>query len=211
MKVVIWLPKDYVFYVILSKFLIYCLCFTTLLSDEMRFLVNRVPFQRTVLSRILSIRSASSTGSSTTKIPVPSDPSNAVYDEKSDMLQKIDIEDLPRAQKRFAKQFEKVNEERIKEIFVKNYKVRSYLYLYMKLIILCFPESSRFRSVTFLCCWNLLLYNLCGQARDILGRDRSRSCRRTWRSSPTTQEINVIPSPPYFFNSFFNFPIPLPV
>ncbi|PIO73304.1 hypothetical protein TELCIR_04726 [Teladorsagia circumcincta] len=39
-----------------------------------------------------------------------------------DMLETIDIEDLPRAQKRFAKQFEKVNEERIKELFAKNYK-----------------------------------------------------------------------------------------
>uniref|UniRef100_A0A2C9L0E6 Cytochrome c oxidase assembly factor 3 n=1 Tax=Biomphalaria glabrata TaxID=6526 RepID=A0A2C9L0E6_BIOGL len=38
------------------------------------------------------------------------------------MLETIDIEDLPRAQKRFAKQFEKVNEERIKELFAKNYK-----------------------------------------------------------------------------------------
>lgn len=38
------------------------------------------------------------------------------------MLETIDIEDLPRAQKRFAKQFEKVNEERVKEIFAKNYK-----------------------------------------------------------------------------------------
>ncbi|KAE9552498.1 hypothetical protein FO519_004278 [Halicephalobus sp. NKZ332] len=88
----------------------------------MRSLISRLPSQRTFLSRILSLRSASSTGGSTTKIPVPSDSSNAVYDEKSEMLQKIDIEDLPRAQKRFAKQFEKVNEERIKEIFAKNYK-----------------------------------------------------------------------------------------
>ncbi|KJH52051.1 hypothetical protein DICVIV_01752 [Dictyocaulus viviparus] len=42
--------------------------------------------------------------------------------EDSEMLETIDIEDLPRAQKRFAKQFEKVNEERVKEIFVRNYK-----------------------------------------------------------------------------------------
>ncbi|CAP32181.1 Protein CBG13442 [Caenorhabditis briggsae] len=39
-----------------------------------------------------------------------------------DMLETIDIEDLPRPQKRFAKQFEKVNQERVKEIFAKNYK-----------------------------------------------------------------------------------------
>lgn len=54
------------------------------------------------------------------------------------MLETIDIEDLPRPQKRFAKQFEKVthsfrpdlflclsfqvNQERVKEIFAKNYK-----------------------------------------------------------------------------------------
>ncbi|CAI5443807.1 unnamed protein product [Caenorhabditis angaria] len=42
--------------------------------------------------------------------------------KESDMLETIDIEDLPRPQKRFAKQFEKVNEERVKEMFAKNYK-----------------------------------------------------------------------------------------
>ncbi|KAE9421341.1 hypothetical protein Angca_001716, partial [Angiostrongylus cantonensis] len=42
--------------------------------------------------------------------------------QSSDMLETIDIEDLPRAQKRFAKQFEKVNEERVRDIFAKNYK-----------------------------------------------------------------------------------------
>ncbi|CCD70533.1 Cytochrome c oxidase assembly factor 3 [Caenorhabditis elegans] len=40
----------------------------------------------------------------------------------NEMLETIDIEDLPRPQKRFAKQFEKVNQERVKEIFAKNYK-----------------------------------------------------------------------------------------
>ncbi|GMT00149.1 hypothetical protein PENTCL1PPCAC_22323, partial [Pristionchus entomophagus] len=49
--------------------------------------------------------------------------SSAIEKKKdSDMLETIDIEDLPRAQKRFAKQFEKVNEERIKEMFARNYK-----------------------------------------------------------------------------------------
>ncbi|CAI4232768.1 unnamed protein product [Auanema sp. JU1783] len=49
--------------------------------------------------------------------------SGAVQKKKDDdMLETVDIEDLPRAQKRFAKQFEQVNEQRIKEIFAKNYK-----------------------------------------------------------------------------------------
>ncbi|PAV71204.1 hypothetical protein WR25_26719 [Diploscapter pachys] len=41
--------------------------------------------------------------------------------EDDEMLEKIDIENLPRAQKRFAKQFEKMNMERVAEIFKKNY------------------------------------------------------------------------------------------
>lgn len=93
-----------------------------LISDQIMSL-TRILVQRSTLTRILSRSLASSTESSTTKIPVSSDKSSEVYDEKSEYLQKIDIEDLPRAQKRFAKQFEKVNDERIKEIFAKNYKV----------------------------------------------------------------------------------------
>uniref|UniRef100_A0A0K0CXL6 Cytochrome c oxidase assembly factor 3 n=1 Tax=Angiostrongylus cantonensis TaxID=6313 RepID=A0A0K0CXL6_ANGCA len=49
-------------------------------------------------------------------------PTNVQSQQSSDMLETIDIEDLPRAQKRFAKQFEKVNEERVRDIFAKNYK-----------------------------------------------------------------------------------------
>uniref|UniRef100_A0A7E4URM4 Uncharacterized protein n=1 Tax=Panagrellus redivivus TaxID=6233 RepID=A0A7E4URM4_PANRE len=74
----------------------------------------------------LARRHAQSVSGSTTKVPVPKNPEGEVYDPKSDMVQTIDIDDLPRAQKRFAKQFEKVNEERIKEIFQKNYKVSFY-------------------------------------------------------------------------------------
>ncbi|CAD6199751.1 unnamed protein product [Caenorhabditis auriculariae] len=49
--------------------------------------------------------------------------SSGIQKRKDDeMLETIDIEDLPRPQRRFAKQFEKVNEERVKEIFAKNYK-----------------------------------------------------------------------------------------
>ncbi|GMR32133.1 hypothetical protein PMAYCL1PPCAC_02328, partial [Pristionchus mayeri] len=49
--------------------------------------------------------------------------SSAIEKKKdSDMLETIDIEDLPRAQKRYAKQFEKINQQRIKEIFERNYK-----------------------------------------------------------------------------------------
>uniref|UniRef100_A0A915CVI5 Ste24 endopeptidase n=1 Tax=Ditylenchus dipsaci TaxID=166011 RepID=A0A915CVI5_9BILA len=44
-------------------------------------------------------------------------------DEKSEMLQSIDIDDLPRAQKRYAKEFEEYNVIRIKEIFQKKYKI----------------------------------------------------------------------------------------
>ncbi|VDL77024.1 unnamed protein product [Nippostrongylus brasiliensis] len=52
-----------------------------------------------------------------------------------DMLETIDIEDLPRAQKRFAKQFEKVNEERVKEIFAKNYKNHIALAVLVALVV----------------------------------------------------------------------------
>lgn len=48
---------------------------------------------------------------------------NSVVDEKSEMLQPIRLEDLPRAQKRFAKEFEEINHARIIEIFKKNKKV----------------------------------------------------------------------------------------
>ncbi|CAJ0577497.1 unnamed protein product, partial [Mesorhabditis spiculigera] len=37
-------------------------------------------------------------------------------------LETVNFEDLPRAQQRYVKQFEKINEQRIKEIFQKNYK-----------------------------------------------------------------------------------------
>jgi hypothetical protein len=50
-------------------------------------------------------------------------PASELYDEKSDKMQAIDINQLSRAQKRYAIQFEKINEERILEIFRKNYKV----------------------------------------------------------------------------------------
>ncbi|ETN70943.1 hypothetical protein NECAME_14447 [Necator americanus] len=53
----------------------------------------------------------------------------------SDMLETTYIEDLPRAQRRFAKQFEKVNEERVKEIFAKNYKNHVALGLLTALVV----------------------------------------------------------------------------
>ncbi|VDK47976.1 unnamed protein product [Anisakis simplex] len=63
------------------------------------------------------------TGRTFASLPTTSrDESTELDPSKSEYLQPIDIEDLPRAQKRFAKQFEKVNEERVKEIFAKNYK-----------------------------------------------------------------------------------------
>uniref|UniRef100_A0A914Q004 Cytochrome c oxidase assembly factor 3 n=1 Tax=Panagrolaimus davidi TaxID=227884 RepID=A0A914Q004_9BILA len=89
----------------------------------MRVISSRLPINKLLRLPLknIAIRSGSSTGSSTTKIPVAKN-SNEIYDEKSDMIQIVDIDDLPRAQKRFAKQFEKVNDERLKEVFAKSYK-----------------------------------------------------------------------------------------
>lgn len=88
-----------------------------------------------------------------------------VYDANTEMLQTLDMEDLPRAQKRFAKQFEKVNAERIKEIFAKNYKVSRISYKNYFLTFK-FSESYWFWSFGSSCCWNLLLYNQSSQTRD---------------------------------------------
>uniref|UniRef100_A0A1I7Z4G8 Cytochrome c oxidase assembly factor 3 n=1 Tax=Steinernema glaseri TaxID=37863 RepID=A0A1I7Z4G8_9BILA len=71
------------------------------------------------LPRIVARRTAATVP--TTPSPVTNKKSD-VINQRADMLEQIDIEDLPRAQKRFAKQFEQVNDERIKEIFAKNYK-----------------------------------------------------------------------------------------
>ncbi|CAJ0606781.1 unnamed protein product [Cylicocyclus nassatus] len=70
---------------------------------------------RIFLLRQLSLRRCASTAPTTTQTDIQKR-------KDDDMLETIDIEDLPRAQKRFAKQFEKVNQERVKEIFAKNYK-----------------------------------------------------------------------------------------
>ncbi|KAL6734489.1 hypothetical protein Aduo_005026 [Ancylostoma duodenale] len=72
---------------------------------------------RSFLTRRIPVYRCASTTPSTTHIG-----SDVQTRKDDDMLETIDIEDLPRAQKRFAKQFEKVNEERVKEIFAKNYK-----------------------------------------------------------------------------------------
>uniref|UniRef100_A0A1I7Z4B2 Ste24 endopeptidase n=2 Tax=Steinernema glaseri TaxID=37863 RepID=A0A1I7Z4B2_9BILA len=72
------------------------------------------------LPRIVARRTAATVP--TTPSPVTNKKSD-VINQRADMLEQIDIEDLPRAQKRFAKQFEQVNDERIKEIFAKNYKM----------------------------------------------------------------------------------------
>ncbi|CAD5209283.1 unnamed protein product [Bursaphelenchus xylophilus] len=79
------------------------------------------------LSRLSQIsrtlwRTASTVPGSNVPIMIKGRPASEVYDDKSDLMQTIDIDDLPRAQKRFAVQFEKVNEERVKDIFEKNYK-----------------------------------------------------------------------------------------
>ena len=97
----------------------------------MRVLTSMIPINKLLrLPWILKSRAASSTGGSSTKMPVPKE-TTEVYDEKSDMIQILDMEDLPRAQQRYAKQFEKVNDERIKEIFAKNYKVGFPLLIYL--------------------------------------------------------------------------------
>lgn len=49
--------------------------------------------------------------------------SGELVDDKSEMLQPIAIKNLPRAQQRFAKEFEEVNHQRIINIFKKNKKV----------------------------------------------------------------------------------------
>uniref|UniRef100_A0A1I7U5K6 Cytochrome c oxidase assembly factor 3 n=1 Tax=Caenorhabditis tropicalis TaxID=1561998 RepID=A0A1I7U5K6_9PELO len=74
----------------------------------------------------LAIRRLVSTSrslNSSDKLPQETTKFSQIQKKKDDdMLETIDIEDLPRPQKRFAKQFEKVNQERVKEIFAKNYK-----------------------------------------------------------------------------------------
>uniref|UniRef100_A0A9J2PRW3 LisH domain-containing protein n=1 Tax=Ascaris lumbricoides TaxID=6252 RepID=A0A9J2PRW3_ASCLU len=86
-----------------------------------RFLCVRwITLSRTMTS---SFRDALNSSRTLTSLPTTSkDKGSDLETSKSELLQPIDIEDLPRAQKRFAKQFEKVNEERVKEIFEKNYK-----------------------------------------------------------------------------------------
>ncbi|KAI6216680.1 Cytochrome c oxidase assembly factor 3 [Aphelenchoides besseyi] len=80
-------------------------------------------------SKLLTLRPSavrvvwsSTVGGSNSPLTINGKPASELYDEKSDRLQTIDIDDLPRAQKRFAVQFEKINAERIKDIFAKNYK-----------------------------------------------------------------------------------------
>lgn len=61
---------------------------------------------RTLVQRVY----ASTVPGSNAQVTIKGRPASEVYDEKSDKLQAIDIDDLPRAQKRFAVQFEKINE-----------------------------------------------------------------------------------------------------
>ncbi|MFH4983591.1 hypothetical protein AB6A40_010300 [Gnathostoma spinigerum] len=57
---------------------------------------------------------------------------------RSEYLERIDIEQLPRAQRRFAKQFEKINAERVKEIFAKNYKNHRALVVLLATVVLIY-------------------------------------------------------------------------
>ncbi|CAB3404690.1 unnamed protein product [Caenorhabditis bovis] len=76
---------------------------------------RRIPLKAIQRSVTMSSRMAD-------KSPAVVNSSQISKKKDDDMLETIDIEDLPRAQKRFAKQFEKVNEERVKELFARNYK-----------------------------------------------------------------------------------------
>ncbi|CAJ0962943.1 unnamed protein product, partial [Mesorhabditis belari] len=79
---------------------------------------------RIVYCRWKSSAASSSEGSSDTpQLGPKSSQALRTYQSKDpDMLETVKFEDLPRAQQRFVKQFEKINEERIKDIFKKNYK-----------------------------------------------------------------------------------------
>ncbi|KAK6735346.1 hypothetical protein RB195_018509 [Necator americanus] len=82
-----------------------------------------------ISDNVFSCRGASTTPSTTKTM------SGVQKLKDSDMLETTYIEDLPRAQRRFAKQFEKVNEERVKEIFAKNYKNHVALGLLTALVV----------------------------------------------------------------------------
>ncbi|KAI6179391.1 CAAX prenyl protease 1-like protein [Aphelenchoides besseyi] len=93
-------------------------------------------------SKLLTLRPSavrvvwsSTVGGSNAPITINGKPASELYDEKSDRLQTIDIDELPRAQKRFAVQFEKINAERIKDIFAKNYKNHISMAVLLTLVI----------------------------------------------------------------------------
>uniref|UniRef100_A0A0N4Z9F5 Cytochrome c oxidase assembly factor 3 n=1 Tax=Parastrongyloides trichosuri TaxID=131310 RepID=A0A0N4Z9F5_PARTI len=76
---------------------------------------------------------------------------DAKYDKNSEFLQSVEIEDLPRAQQRFAKQFEKINEQRIKEIFKKNYKnITAFTFLVGVVVSIYFYTIYAVKQETFL-------------------------------------------------------------
>lgn len=76
-------------------------------------------FQR-ILRTIKLRRFASTISGSNVSIKVPE---NELVKDDSEMLQRISINDLPRAQKAYAKKFEEVNFLRITEIFKLNRRV----------------------------------------------------------------------------------------
>ena len=139
------------------------------------------------ISRLLLLRlharqhtsraSAATVPGSNIPATVDGKPASEVYDDKSDRLQTIDIEDLPRAQKRYAIQFEEINAQRIKEIFAKNYKV-SFIYIFfLNETTLHNLESHWSHGATYTRHQHLLLYNTCCKTRDFLRGNRRRSRR----------------------------------
>ncbi|CAD5206470.1 unnamed protein product [Bursaphelenchus okinawaensis] len=97
--------------------------------------MNRITFIRLRYLSTVATRRASTVPGSNAPITIRGKPASEVYDDKSELMQTIDIEDLPRAQKRFAVQFEKVNEERVKDIFAKNYKNHIGLVVLFSLVV----------------------------------------------------------------------------
>lgn len=109
-----------------------------------------------VTTALRSVRLASTVPSSNMPVQIPK---GQMVKEDSEMLQPIDIENLPRAQKRFAKQFEQLNYQRIQEIFRKNRKVT---YWFEEFEVFLKPEKNFVEKAFESSKWNfdLLLFRI---------------------------------------------------
>jgi len=140
--------------------------------------VRQLALQRLTLISHSNIRFAATVPS--TNVPVNVRKEDLVDADKSEFLQPVSMEDLPRAQKRYAKQFEQINMVRTKEIFRKNYRVRQPFRqiaqpsLSIKLLN---SEHRHFMCSSFGCHLHLCLHVSCSQAGDFSGRDRSGDAR----------------------------------